>query len=241
MAEATPIVLLPGMLCDARLWAAQAELFEESRAVIVPNIANFDDLKPLATYLLKVEMPERFILGGLSMGGYLALEMMRQLIMQQGGLARVEKLILIATSARADTVEQTRTRRGLIELARKGKFKGVTPSLLPSLIHHGRVNEASITQTIFDMAETVGMEGFINQETAVMRRRDQRDILPKIACPTLILCGDDDQRTPPACSEEMTKAIRGAKYHLLPECGHLPPLEMPDVVSEMMGQFIEGY
>jgi len=234
----TPLVLLPGMLCDARLWYDQTAVMEDQRHVLIPDLSRADCLQQLARDLLANHLPERFILGGLSMGGYLALEILRQLY-EAGQADRVERLVLIATSARADTSEQTRVRKGLIELTKRGRFKGVTPQLLPSLIHPSRVEDHTMTQVIFSMADDIGVEGFIAQETAVMNRRSQLGFLPDITQSTLIICGDHDQRTPPECSEEMASLIPNNEYHLLADCGHLPPMEQPTMVTELMQAFLD--
>jgi pimeloyl-ACP methyl ester carboxylesterase len=233
-----PLVLIPGMLCDARLWCDQTAVLEESRPVVIPDVSRADCLQQLARDLLANHLPERFVLGGLSMGGYLALEILRQLHEAEQS-DRVEKLILIATSARADAPEQTRVRRGLIELTKRGRFKGVTPQLLPTLIHPSRVEDHAMTRVIFAMADDIGVEGFVAQETAVMNRRSQLEFLPEIAQPTLIICGDHDQRTPPECSDEMAQLIANNDYHLLKDCGHLPPMEQPAMVTALMQAFLD--
>lgn len=178
-----------------------------------------------------------FILGGLSMGGYVALEMVRQLH-EAGEAERVNRLMLLATSAREDTPSYKRMRRGLIQLAQKGKFKGVTPKLLPTLVHPDHVEQQPLASDIFAMAERVGDDAFIAQELAIMQRRDHREFLPSISCPTLIVVGDADQRTPPECSEEMHVAIPDSQLHILPQCGHLPPMEKPAETTVIMQQFL---
>lgn len=229
------LALIPGMLCDARLWRAQTPLLNHYQ-IQIPDLALMEDIPSIASQLID-SLPETFTLGGLSMGGYIALEMYRQLL-EAGEAHRVEKLLLIATSARSDTAEHVRVRKGFIALARLGKFKGVTPKLLPTLIHPSRVEEAEITDVIFDMADAVGLEAFIRQEAAVMNRYDQLAILPRVTCPTFILCGEDDQRTPLECSEEMRGLIPQANLHVLKECGHLPPLEKPEETGRLMAAFL---
>lgn len=236
MTHPAPLVFLPGMLCDRRLWQAQIEALGDERATSAPDLTAADSIEALAEAVLAAA-PERFVLIGLSMGGYVALEMARQLI-AAGSLGRLEKLALIATSARPDTAAQSRVRRELLELAKRGRFQGVTPKLLPTLIWHGRTGDQRLTGTIFAMAADLGREGFIRQETAVMNRPDQRPTLPRIACPTLILCGDHDRRTPPECSEEMHARLPDSRYRLLEDCGHLPPLEMPQQVTALLADFL---
>ncbi len=233
------LFLLPGMLCDARLWRHQVAALGDQYSIIIPDISRHDRLDALADDVL-AQVPDDapFVLGGLSMGGYLAFEIIR-LLHVRGELERVQKLMLVATSARGDTKDQARVRRGLLQLARKGQFKGVTPKLLPTLVYPGHADDEEIAQTIFDMADAIGREGFIRQETAVLHRRDQRELLAEISCPTLIICGDHDLRTPSECSEEMHRLIPHSDYHLLENCGHLPPLEVPDLMTRLMNEFLE--
>jgi pimeloyl-ACP methyl ester carboxylesterase len=231
-------LFFPGMLCDHRLWQPILPWVAPLVDIRPMDIAHTDDIRAHAASLVP-QVEEGALLVGLSMGGYVALELMRQLL-EAGQAGRVRGLVLVATSPFADTSEQTKSREGLIKLARMGKFKGVTPRLMPTLIHPSRVEEPSITKTVLDMAEDIGLEAFIRQETAVMNRRDQTDILPRIPCPTLIMVGDGDQRTPPPCSEKMAALIPGAEFHMLQTCGHLPPLELPEETGRLMRSFIEN-
>ena len=122
------LVLLPGLICDSALWARQIQSFEDRFEIRCPSLIGDDDMARLAETVLS-GLPECFCLAGLSMGGYVALEMMRQ------APARIKRLALLATSARADTDRQARRRRGLIALSGRGTFSGVTPRLLPQLLH----------------------------------------------------------------------------------------------------------
>ncbi|MEC8846449.1 MAG: alpha/beta fold hydrolase, partial [Pseudomonadota bacterium] len=174
----------------------------------------------IAGYVLAAAAP-RFALAGLSLGGYVALEIMRQ------APARVSRLALLDTSARPDDAEKQRRRRGLIELARKGRFKGVTPRLIPSLIGPAAQDDPAVVDTILAMAGRLGRDGFIRQQNAILSRPDSRPDLPTISCPTLVAVGALDQLTPPDLSAEMAAAIPGARLYVFNECGHLPPLERP--------------
>ena len=123
-----------------------------------------------------VNAPPQFALAGLSMGGYVAFEIMRQ------APQRVLKLCLLDTSARPDTPEQVRRRELLITMSREGKFKGVTPRLLPMLIHPDRMEDKELTYIIMTMAERVGREAFVRQQTAILKRPDSRPLLKSIKC-----------------------------------------------------------
>jgi pimeloyl-ACP methyl ester carboxylesterase len=140
-------------------------------------------------------------------------------------------LALLDTGARADSPEQTARRRGLIELAEKGDFKGVTPRLLPLFLHPDRLKDAELTGRVTAMAHRVGKDAFLRQQKAIMGRIDSRPYLARIACPTLLLCGRQDQLTPPALLEEMAAPIPGALLEVIEDCGHLSTMERPDAVD----------
>ncbi|RMD61821.1 MAG: alpha/beta hydrolase, partial [Alphaproteobacteria bacterium] len=173
------MALLPGLLLDERLWRAQVDALASVVEPRVIDLTRQDTVAAMARDVLAA-MPDRFALAGLSMGGYVAFEVMRQ------APQRVGLLALLDTKAGLDTEEQTARRRGMIELARKGRFKGVTRMLLPMLIHESRLEDAALTGLVMDMAERCGREVFLRQQHAIMTRPDSRPTLPTIACPTLV-------------------------------------------------------
>lgn len=226
------LVLLPGLLNDAALWNHQIQHLDDlAGRIVVPDIARHADMAEIAEAVL-AEVPGVFALAGLSMGGYVALEMIRR------APGRVERLALLDTSARADSDEQRRRRTGLLQLADMGRFKGVTPRLLPMLVHPGRLDDPAVTGPIFEMAARVGRDGFIRQQRAILSRADSRDLLPGIACPTLVVCGRQDQLTPLSLSEEMAAGIPGATLEVVEDCGHLPALEHPDATTALLRHWL---
>jgi pimeloyl-ACP methyl ester carboxylesterase len=178
--------------------------------------------------------PARFALAGLSMGGYVAQEIMRQ------APERVTRLALLDTSARADTPERLAQRRGFIELAHKGEFHGITPRMLPIYLHPDHLNDKALTDTVLAMAQRVGREGYLRQQQAIMGRLDGREDLRRIAVPTLVLCGRDDQATPLKLHEEMAVLVPGATMVAIEHCGHLSTLEKPAEVNAAMRQWLRG-
>jgi pimeloyl-ACP methyl ester carboxylesterase len=227
-----PLLLIPGLLLTADLWAhASAHLADIADIAVTHEQRDFDSMTAIAQAIL-ARAPARFALAGLSMGGYVALEIMRQ------APERVTRLALLDTSARADTPEQSARRRGLIELAQKGRFKGVTPRLLPFLVHPDRRHERPLLERIVKMAGEVGREGFLRQQRAIMGRPDGRADLFDIGCPTLVLCGRQDQLTPPELAAEMAAAIGGARYVLVEHCGHLSPMERPEAVTAALREWL---
>ncbi|MCU0889681.1 MAG: alpha/beta fold hydrolase [Rubritepida sp.] len=222
---ATPLLLLPGLLCDARLWRDALPALEGLAAPRVADLTRHDSLAGMAANALALmEDAPHFALAGLSMGGYVALEIMRR------APARVSHLALLDTSARPDTAEQTARRRGLLELSAQGQFRGVTPRLLPLLVHPDRA-EGPLAEEVMAMAERVGPAAFLRQQTAIMNRPDARPHLGAIAVPTLVACGEADALTPPELHAEMAALIPGARLHHFAGAGHLPPMEVPEAAG----------
>jgi len=233
MAERIPLVLLPGLLNDAALWRHQVETLDDIAETVVPDLTRFDDLGACARALL-AELPDSFALAGLSMGGYVAQEIMRH------APERVRRLALLDTSFLADTPEQGQRRRGFIGLARQGDFKGITHRLLPTLVHESGLRDESVTGALYGMAERVGRDAFIRQQTLIMNRPDGRRDLGSIHCPTLVLCGRHDGLTPVALHAEMAAAIRRATLVVVEDCGHLSPLERPHAVSAVFRYWLRA-
>jgi pimeloyl-ACP methyl ester carboxylesterase len=227
MPESLPIVLVPGLNCSARLYADQIPALWRFGPVFVADHTRDDSIPAIARRILAAA-PPRFALAGLSMGGYISFEIMRQ------AAERVAKLALLDTGARAETPEQTQMRRPRIELAKAGRMAEVSDSLLPILVHPDRQNDEVLKQLMRTMAAEVGAEAFLRQQQAIMARPDSRPGLSAIRCPTLVLVGENDQGTPPALSEEIAAAIPGSRLVVVPDCGHMSTLERPQAVADAL-------
>lgn len=227
-----PLLLIPGLMCTADLFAPQVAAFAGERDVIVADHMQADDMTGIARQILD-GAPERFALAGLSMGVYLSLEIMM--------LApdRVTRLALLDGKARPDTPEQLAARQVLLKMADDGRFMEITSQiLLARLVAPGRANEPALRETILHMARDTGEAAFRRQMNAIMNRRDYLPELPAIACPVLILTGELDLITPPECAQEMADWMVAAKLVLLPGCGHLSTLEKPLEVNEQLREWL---
>ncbi len=224
MSRPKHLVLLPGLLCDAALWRHQTEHLTDIVEVQVADLTQDNSIPAMAERLL-ASAPPTFALAGLSLGGYVAQEVMRQ------APERVERLALVDTNARADTEEQRRARGTLIKLAEVGKFKGVTPRLLPNLVHPSRLEDPAVADVVMQMAERVGQEAFKRQQEAIMGRPDGRPDLESIRVPVLILAGRQDAICPIPMQQEMAERLANAKLILVEDCGHLASLERPDATT----------
>jgi pimeloyl-ACP methyl ester carboxylesterase len=228
----TSVVLLPGLLCDARLWQPQIVGLGPGIEPWVADLMRDDSIAGMASRALAQAPFPKFALAGLSMGGYVAQEIMRQ------APERIERLALLDTQARPETPEARERRLALMALAEKGEFAGVTDRLLPLLVHGSRLSDAPLVELIKDMAKNVGKDAFLRQQKAIMERPDSRDTLWKIRSPTLVLCGEHDLLTPRDRHEEIAAAIRGSTLVVLPGCGHLSTLEKPLEVNRALSAWL---
>jgi len=220
----TPVVFLPGLLCDARLWRDVVQPLRDEIAPMVADLTLDDSVAAMASRTLAAA-PPRFALASLSMGGYVALEIMRQ------APERVSHLALLDTSARPDSDERREARRKGIDNVKLGKFIGVSRSLLPSLLAKRNLN-TPLSEEVQAMAERLGQEAYIRQQMAILGRIDSRPDLPRITVPTLIGVGTEDALTPPELAEEMAATIPHADIVRFAKSGHLPTMENPKAVAD---------
>jgi pimeloyl-ACP methyl ester carboxylesterase len=176
--------------------------------------------------------PPRFALAGLSMGGYIAFEIVRQ------APERVAKLALLDTGARGDTPEQTERRKIVIGLARSGRYAEVPDIAFPVYVHRDRHGDAALKRVVRTMAEDTGAQAFLRQQQAIISRPDSRPGLGAISCPTLVLVGDGDEATPPELAREIAAGVPGSRLVLIPRCGHLSTLEQPEAVTQALVEWM---
>lgn len=233
MADKATLVLVPGLICTGELWAPQVVELADVAEVIIVDHSRTETVGELARSILE-GVEGRFALAGHSMGGYAAFEILRQ------APERVERLALIATCAGLDAPEVKQRRLDFINIAKRGKFRGMSPVLLRSFVHPDRLGDQALIETVYRMAHQTGAEGFINQQKTILSRPDSRPGLGDIQCPSLIICGLDDERTPPHLHEEMAEAIRDSELVTLARCGHLPTLERPTAVTQALAEWLGG-
>nr|WP_255220142.1 alpha/beta fold hydrolase [Burkholderia glumae] len=216
--------MIPGLLCTAEVFAPQLPVLWPHGPVTIASTLGGDTIGELAAALL-ADAPPRFALAGYSMGGYIAQEILRQ------APARVTRLALLSTSARADLPIQIEMRRALVDAACHGDFDTVLASLSMTNAHPSRRRDPVLAATKRRMAAAIGRAGLARQSEALISRVDSRADLAAIAVPTLVLTGDSDAIAPPAHAREMADAIPGAKLVIVPECGHNATLECPEAVN----------
>jgi pimeloyl-ACP methyl ester carboxylesterase len=229
--ETPHLLLLPGLLNDARLWRAQIDGLAGAADCTVADLTGGESIIALADAVLKQAPARRFALAGLSMGGYVALEVMRQ------APERVTALALLDTSARPDTPQATEARCAAMKLS-ESDFPAVIAALLPKLMLPAHAQDEVLAGVFTAMAERVGQTAFLRQQTAIMNRIDSRPHLGNISCPTLVLCGRADGVTPVEVHEEMAAGIAGSRLAVIEECGHLSALEQPERVTQELREWL---
>ncbi len=229
--DGLPIVLVSGLTCTAQLYAEQIPALWQFGPVTVADHRRDDSMAAIARRILAAA-PPRFALAGLSMGGYIAFEIMRQ------EPKRVAKLALLDTGSRADMPEQTERRRVLMTLARAGRYAEIPEQAFPVYVHRNRHGDEALKRVVRDMAEATGVEAYLRQQQAIMSRPDSRPGLAAIACPTLVLVGEGDEATPPELAREIAAGIAGSRLVVIPDSGHLSTLEQPAAVTKALVEWL---
>jgi pimeloyl-ACP methyl ester carboxylesterase len=231
MNDPLPMVLIPGLRCSGRLYTPQLTQLWQFGSVTVSNHTRADTLPAIADDILTTA-PPRFALIGLSMGGYIAFEILRR------APERVVKLALLDTSARADTPEQAQRRQQQIALTTAGRYDETVSAQFAVMVHPSRRADAELWQTYRLMAQETGPEVFVRHQRAIGQRVDSRPDLARIKIPTLVLVGDADELTPPPHAQEIAAGVNAAQLVVIADCGHLSTLERPDAVTAALVDFM---
>ncbi|GGK36859.1 alpha/beta fold hydrolase [Salinarimonas ramus] len=222
--EPDPLVLLPGLACDARLFLPQIAALSAGRTIHVPTVSRADTITALAESVL-AEAPPRIALCGLSMGGIVAMETVRL------APERVSRLALLDTDPRADS-EGVRAMREtqIAEVEAGGLAEVLRRDLHPLLLHRESARD-DIRALMLEMAIDLGPEAFVRQSRALASRAGQEETLRGYRGPTLVLCGEDDRLCPVKRHTLMHELVAGSVLEIVPGAGHLPTLEAPDAVN----------
>ena len=226
-----PLVLLPGMMCDARLFGPQINAFSHERAVMVAPLGDHDTVAALAYDILSTA-PPTFALAGLSMGGIIAMEVFRQ------APARITRLALLDTNPKAENDAVAQFREPQIAKVLAGQLRSVMrDEMKPNYLTDGP-NMGQILDLCMAMADTLGPDVFVRQSRALQTRPDQQDTLRGVKVPTLILCGEEDSLCPPHRHELMHGLIPHSTLRVIQNAGHLPTLEQPDPTNEALAKWL---
>ncbi len=219
------LILLPGLAADATMWQAQlAALPLRWNAQVVDVNSRFATVEEMAAAVL-AETDGELVLCGASMGGIVAMEVARQAPQRINGLA------LLGTNARPETDDMRSLREEAIKLFAAGRVREVIEPNVALAFHPENAKDPALARTYLDFVLRAGGEQLIRQNRAIMSRPDARAHLPQVLCPTLVLCGDADQLTPPECSREIASLVPGSRLVMIEQCGHMLTMERPDRVN----------
>jgi len=233
----TPLLLVPGLLCSPRLFAPQVAALEDVAEIVVPDwrkapLSIFDTWEKTAHWVLDQMPTQPFALAGLSLGGMIAVEIM------QIAAERVTKLALLDTGMRAQTPTEQAIRRARIRLAQEGHFELVLGLQMSRFIPAYRLPDKALVDEVTAMCTETGVEIYKRQEELAAVRVDRRPDLPRISCPTIVVCGRDDAATPLFMSEEIVAAIKGSELIVIEQCGHLITMEKPDETNAILRRWL---
>lgn len=237
MMMASSLVLVPGLMCDAAVWQSQVDALSGRVAVQVADHGELDSLNGMAQHILD-HAPPTFALAGHSMGGRVALEVLRL------APERVSHLALLNTGCHAlpegTASEKERTLRlGFLNLAKKQGVAAMTRSWVRNMVHPARLQDAALIEGIVSMFARKPVEVYEAQIRALLQRPEAYPLLAGIHCPALVLTGQEDVNSPPAVNQEMADAIPGAQLCVLAQCGHMSLLERPEQVNAQLEKWLE--
>lgn len=228
----TPLVLLPGMMCDERLFAPQISELSKQREVHFVQISDYETISELAADVLN-NAPPVFALAGLSMGGIVAMEVLSQ------ASDRVERIALLDTNPLAELSDVAKRRGPQIDAVRNGQLKEIIrDEMKPNYLFDG-VKKTEILKLCMDMALDIGPDAFIRQSIALRDRFDQKNTLRSYKRPALVLCGKHDVLCPLERHELMHTLLENSKLEIIEDAGHLPTLEQPKITTMALSSWLE--
>ena len=233
MSEKIHLVILPAFMTTGALWHHQIDALADLAEIQVIDLTPYDSIERMARGVLE-QSPENFALAGLSLGGYTAFEIMKR------APERVTRLALVSTTARADTQERLDGRKAQVEMVRAGQFDEAVGPYLTMIQNPDNPLDPAVLKNVRAMCQEVGPTSFIDQQLAMMNRSDSRAVLPNISCPTIVICGRQDQPTPLEHSEEIAAAIPDAKLVVVENCGHFSAIERPKEVTAAMREWLQA-
>lgn len=236
----TPLLLLPGLMNDARIWNPLTTALAGERTVHVAPTHLHDRIAESARDAIAAMPAGAFAVAGFSLGGYVAQEVCRQ------AGSRIAGLGLLSTGARADTEEAKQVRQRMIQAvegadgagAATATFDQVAHGFAARIVHASRLQDRELLNLLFDMASTVGSQGFVRQQRAAMHRVDTRDLLPRVHVPAVVICGREDQITPFGLSQEMASLLPDVELVAVAEAGHMSILEQPATVVSALVRWL---
>ena len=231
------LVLVPGLLCDEVVWAQQRAALSDRVNVQVAHHGLLDSLGAMAQRIID-EAPSRFAIAGHSMGGRVALEVVRRVP------DRVIALALLDTGANPVAPGEAGEREAsgryaLLEASRRQGMRAMAWIWLQNMVHPSRLSDAALVEPILEMMGHKTPDIFEAQIKALLSRPSARELLPQILCPTLVMCGNEDAWAPVKQHSELAALIPRSKLVVVPECGHMSPMERPEAITEAFKEWLD--
>jgi pimeloyl-ACP methyl ester carboxylesterase len=225
------LVLLPGLAADAAMWRAQLAGLRDWQPIVSDAHMRQASIEATAAAVLQ-EHAGPLVLCGASMGGMVAMEAARQ------APHRIRGLALLGTTAQPENAQMRQLREDAIALFAQGRLREVIEPNVGFAFHPDHARDPALVQRYLDLVLRAGADQLIRQNRAVIARPDARLHLPRLECPVLVMCGEDDQLTPPEHAREIAALVPHAQLALLPRCGHMLTMEQPDAVNAALAQWL---
>lgn len=227
------LVLLPALLCNEGLFSPQIAALKDRANIVIPDLSRDTTIAAAAQRILSEIPAEKFCLCGISMGGYVAFELMRQ------APERIEALCLTDTNPFGETEQSSKNRAVMIARAQTDGLESIVESSQFSVLAPENRDKPLIKELLPKMVFETGLHGYVNEQKTIMSRPDSRDLLEKIACPTLVAGGELDKLSTPAIMDDMARQIPNAERIVIKNSGHFPPLENPDAMTEVLLRLLQ--
>ncbi|MGS2722199.1 alpha/beta fold hydrolase [Porticoccus sp. GXU_MW_L64] len=232
MADQKPsLILVPGILCDEWVWQHQVKALANVVDIAVADLRGHNCLSSMAEAILQ-QAPDQFALAGHSMGGRVALEMMRL------APQRITRLALLDTGVHSTTEAEYSKRSAQNQTARQQGMGTIVDSWIAGMVHSDRVTDTALISGIRDMLLRMTPQDLANMNTAMLSRSDATPLLAQISCPTLFLCGRQDSYSPLVRHRQMAAMVPGARLAVIEGCGHMTTLERPHEVTACLRNWL---
>lgn len=227
------LVLCPALLTGEELFSKTIQTLSKTYDIFVPELYHYQDIQECASKILKSIPQTTFFLGGISMGGYVSFEIYRQ------APERVKKLILIDTNPFPENFQTINQRKKSMEKAQKSGLEAIFEKSLYKMLSAEHQQNEKMKKTLADMANKIGIKGYINEQYIIISRPSSIPTLSQIVCPTLVVCGELDALATPSMMQNHTHHIRDVENVLISDSGHFPPLENPKEFTAVIKSFLK--
>jgi len=231
--SAAPVLLLPGLICDARIWAPQVEGLRSFLAVTAINgYGEADSLGAMADVVL-AQAPDRFALAGHSMGGRVALEVFRRVPDRITGIA------LVSTGVHSPRPNEAEGRFALLSRGVEQGMEALVDAWLPPMVWEPNRARAGLMDQLTAMCLDLGLDSYERQIRGMLARPEVESLLPKIQCPAMVAVGEHDAWASAAQNQAIADAIPGSSFVCIPDAGHMVPVEQPQAMTDALASWLD--